>query len=1491
MTKRAITLLFTFLFLFLGVATAWGANPAPESASSSTTFQPKNAGSEYYELKDIQISGPFITKVSSPCTYQAANVAGIQNAYTVKADGAHFGYRAINPRTTFLSISLGNLVTLSGYNTYTIKVRIKAVGENEQIKCMIGGSESYEQISTRGTELNFTLNAANANSAVSFAFDWADKNALRELIVESFDISGHILPTILATNITANNEICKGEEVTFSAVGIGNNITWSYKDQGVTKTATGATLTFSPVDNQTITATGNGTTLSLDFTTILCCATNTDRNQSVKILFTMGSSTTFCGVDETIEGRINGLPHEIRDASGNLLGYGYQQPSSGSGPGEGKYVVAKTTAGMFAGWSNNGTPIKGNTKGDDETVDGFMIINANNTKGQIFTFEVNNLCTQTTYDFSADICFLDFLYPAQDDTPVDVKFTITGYLPNGSVGFTKERTTGVIASPGTWDEYGLTFNTENCVRVQLTMYNNMEGELDANGRVKGNDIGVDNIIFSRCVPRIMVHFDESMNIIESANLPTNYCNNANQLIPLYIGHRDYSITEIMPDAYYIVEQSTDGGASWSTVKTDLNGTVPMSIQEFDRGASYELVNVYVGQGQANTQYRAIVAPSVADVQTIQANNNATLTGCAVYYITNGDYIANLTYSCTNNSLPPTVEDFNKCATGTTLDLWEQLTAITINDGTTTGDEEDLSGKTVTQKQTAVNALGEIKWYDANNAELTSSIITLPASGATPVTYKATFTQSGGSYQESSYTTFTVQVPQTITFDLEPTDIKGCASDFTDANDRTITVKNLSPATLTGATYNWTDTNTSASDQDGNASYVVPATGSGTVSLKITATGVCDSNENDEVEYSLNEQTTITNIKANPSTVCTTNPTSTLSATVNTIGATYNWYKGNDLTTAVSTGTVGTDGKATYTDNNVASTEGTVTYTLIIGDPDNCGAQATVTVTVASTITYTMTATQGTTEIANGGSICQGTDVTIQSGVTDFDSSVQTLKWYSDASHTQELTAYANETSATFTDVQSDINVYITVTGGTCDGSGSFTVKATTKPVVYIDHTRPTICHSDTNTVHLDYSHADLVIPTGSTYEWKVWYNGDTANPSAEGDPYQGEFTANSKDAFKQYKFENAGKYTFALKVSNGENCYTTSEKDLFWVAGDPNFEIAADSTICVGDSTNLIITLNTNKPADYTAYWTLKNDTEELEKKVVSANLKQITNKVGPATTTTYTAHVEAVCKASKDTTITVDQAPTTTLTDSVALCMDETFTFDLSVNGTANNITWQPTDGLNHANIQKPTLTASKAEKQQQKYVVTFTSGKCTVKDSIKITINELPVITELVTTETPRQIKVNADAMGASFVIDQMETVYDVPAIVSDLPIGWRRIYVTDVNNCKTDSTIYIEPVPIQPMPYFSPNGEGAEATEKWTIHNIDQYQSYIIEIFDRYGRRLLEYRTGSFSTDNTNGNEPFGWDGTYNGHQMPSDDYWYLITVEEIRKQYTGHFILKR
>ena len=39
--------------------------------------------------------------------------------------------------------------------------------------------------------------------------------------------------------------------------------------------------------------------------------------------------------------------------------------------------------------------------------------------------------------------------------------------------------------------------------------------------------------------------------------------------------------------------------------------------------------------------------------------------------------------------------------------------------------------------------------------------------------------------------------------------------------------------------------------------------------------------------------------------------------------------------------------------------------------------------------------------------------------------------------------------------------------------------------------------------------------------------------------------------------------------------------------------------------------------------------------------------------------------------------------------------------------------------------------------------------------------------------------------------------------------------------------------------------------------------------------------------------GWNGTYNGHQMPATDYWFkIIFIEnQIQREFKSHFTMKR
>jgi gliding motility-associated-like protein len=85
-----------------------------------------------------------------------------------------------------------------------------------------------------------------------------------------------------------------------------------------------------------------------------------------------------------------------------------------------------------------------------------------------------------------------------------------------------------------------------------------------------------------------------------------------------------------------------------------------------------------------------------------------------------------------------------------------------------------------------------------------------------------------------------------------------------------------------------------------------------------------------------------------------------------------------------------------------------------------------------------------------------------------------------------------------------------------------------------------------------------------------------------------------------------------------------------------------------------------------------------------------------------------------------------------------------------------------------------------------------------------------------------------------------------------------------------------------YFTPNGDGIHDT--WNVIGLENQPFARLYIFDRYEKLLKQL--------STTGN---GWDGTYNGNMLPSDDYWfkveYLDQTKNRWKEFKSHFTLKR
>lgn len=80
------------------------------------------------------------------------------------------------------------------------------------------------------------------------------------------------------------------------------------------------------------------------------------------------------------------------------------------------------------------------------------------------------------------------------------------------------------------------------------------------------------------------------------------------------------------------------------------------------------------------------------------------------------------------------------------------------------------------------------------------------------------------------------------------------------------------------------------------------------------------------------------------------------------------------------------------------------------------------------------------------------------------------------------------------------------------------------------------------------------------------------------------------------------------------------------------------------------------------------------------------------------------------------------------------------------------------------------------------------------------------------------------------------------------------------------------------FSPNGDGINDT--FDIKNIECYPNAMVYIYDRYSKLLVKYK-----------GDATGWNGKYNGRDVITTDYWYVVNLPDIQKKYVGHFTLMR
>ncbi|HNQ27923.1 MAG TPA: T9SS type B sorting domain-containing protein, partial [Aquaticitalea sp.] len=112
-----------------------------------------------------------------------------------------------------------------------------------------------------------------------------------------------------------------------------------------------------------------------------------------------------------------------------------------------------------------------------------------------------------------------------------------------------------------------------------------------------------------------------------------------------------------------------------------------------------------------------------------------------------------------------------------------------------------------------------------------------------------------------------------------------------------------------------------------------------------------------------------------------------------------------------------------------------------------------------------------------------------------------------------------------------------------------------------------------------------------------------------------------------------------------------------------------------------------------------------------------------------------------------------------------------------------------------------------------------------------------------------------------------------------GTHTVTVTDSFGCVAIATMYLDFVDICIPNYFTPNNDGNN--DGWAPGCAENYPNLEFDIFDRYGRKVGTYRYGQY------------WDGRYNGVELPTGDYWYVVRLNSLTndRDFVGHFTLYR
>jgi gliding motility-associated-like protein/uncharacterized repeat protein (TIGR01451 family) len=215
-------------------------------------------------------------------------------------------------------------------------------------------------------------------------------------------------------------------------------------------------------------------------------------------------------------------------------------------------------------------------------------------------------------------------------------------------------------------------------------------------------------------------------------------------------------------------------------------------------------------------------------------------------------------------------------------------------------------------------------------------------------------------------------------------------------------------------------------------------------------------------------------------------------------------------------------------------------------------------------------------------------------------------------------------------------------------------------------------------------------------------------------------------------------------------------------------------------------------------------------------------------------------------------------------ICIDEIAPILEATSPNGISGTWNPATVNN-------TATAS--------YLFTPNLGQCASSQTITFTVNKSVKINATWTVDAfseNQSVAITATPPGNYTY--ELDGVAQASSVFENVKPGTISLIVSGNDKCYEP---FVGEVLVVNYPkFFTPNSDGYN--DNWNIYSLNTKPDTKIFIYDRFGKLLKQLTPLTI-----------GWDGNFNGAQLPATDYWFTVNYNDAgqNKTFKSHFTLKR